>query len=736
MSKHNVLLLFFVFVVLSSTIFLVCDGTEMDDESSKLYIVYMGSLPTGASYFSTNHHLSILQQVIDGDDVENRLVRSYKRSFNGFAAILNDQQREKLLSMRGVLSVFPSQNYHLQTTRSWDFLGFPRSIERDQTIESDLVIGVIDSGIWPEAESFNDKGFGPIPKKWKGVCAGGGNFSCNNKIIGARFYTDEEKTARDFGGHGTHTASTTSGREVKDASFYGLAKGTARGGVPSSRISVYKVCKGDGTCSSKDILGAFDDAIADGVDILTISIGSPFAVEFLKDPIAIGSFHAMEKGILTAHAAGNYGPRPSSVSSNAPWLFSVAASSIDRQFIDKVILGNGKTFIGKSINTIPSNGRKLPIAVHNAKSCQVANVTPEICGCMDQNMVRGKLVLCGQPGGEVLAYMNGAIGSIVQVPKSQNELAVVTAKPSLNMDPENYAHVKSYTNSTKYPVAEILKSEETLHDNNAPRIPFFSSRGPNSLVPEIMKPDISAPGSDILAAFSPVASPTGDPDDKRSVKYNIISGTSMACPHVAGVAAYVKSFHPNWSPAAIKSAIMTTAKPINGTYNDMAGEFAYGSGNINPHQAVHPGLVYDITKQDYVQMLCNYGYDAYKIKKISGDNSSCHGASNISFLKDLNYPSLVIPIEPGKRFNVKIHRTVTNVGARNSTYRATIIPIQNIKISVKPNVLSFRSLNEKQSFVVTVVGRAISNQTAISSSLVWSDGTHHVKSPIIVQKST
>jgi hypothetical protein len=158
MSKYNVILFFFMFVVLSSIVFLVCDGTEMGDENSKLYIVYMGSLPTGASYFSTYHHPSMLQQIIDGDDIENRLVQSYKRSFNGFAAILNDQQREKLLGMRGVLSVFPSQKFHLQTTRSWNFLGLPQSIKRDQTIESDLIIGVIDTGIWPESKSFNDKG--------------------------------------------------------------------------------------------------------------------------------------------------------------------------------------------------------------------------------------------------------------------------------------------------------------------------------------------------------------------------------------------------------------------------------------------------------------------------------------------------------------------------------------------------------------------------------------------------
>ncbi|RHN39673.1 putative cucumisin [Medicago truncatula] len=494
---------------------------------------------------------------------------------------------------------------------------------------------------------------GPIPKKWRGVCAGGANFTCNKKIIGARSYGGDQ-SARDYGGHGTHTASTASGREVMGVSFYGLAKGTARGGVPSSRIAVYKVCNTDGTCNGNDILAAFDDAIADGVDIITISIGNPIAVEFLKDPIAIGSFHAMEKGILTVQAAGNSGPKPSSVSSIAPWLFSIAATTIDRQIIDKLILGNGKTFI---------NERNLT--------------------------------------------------QIPQLPSS--------------------VLVQSYTNSTKYPIAEILM-REIFHDKNSPTVASFSSRGPNQLVLEIMKPDISAPGVDILAAYSPIAPLSGNINDKRHVKYNIKSGTSMACPHVAGVAAYVKSFHPDWSPASIKSAIMTTTKPVNCTYNDLAGEFAYGSGNVNPKQAIDPGLVYDITKEDYVQMLCNYGYDANKIKLISGENSSCHRASNRSFVKDINYPALVIPVESQKSFNVKIHRTVTNVGSPNSRYMANVIPIENISISVEPKILSFRSLNEKQSFVVTAVGGADSKRMVSSSSLVWSDGTHRVKSPIIVQR--
>ncbi|RHN73670.1 putative cucumisin [Medicago truncatula] len=247
-----------------------------------------------------------------------------------------------------------------------------------------------------------------------------------------------------------------------------------------------------------------------------------------------------------------------------------------------------------------------------------------------------------------------------------------------------------------------------------------------------MKPDISAPGVEILAAYSPLVSPSMDPSDKRKVNYNILSRTSMSCPDAAGVAGYVKSFHPDWSPAAIKSAIMTTATPVKRTYDDMAGEFAYGSGNINPKQAIHPVLVYDITKQDYVQMLCNYGYSAEKIKQISGDNSSCHGTSERLLVKDINYPTIVVPIL--KHFHAKVRRTVTNVGFPNSTYKATLIHRNpEIKISGEPEVLSFKSLNEEQSFAVSVVAGEKSNQTLFSSSLVWSDGTHNVKSPIIVQ---
>ena len=171
-----------------------------------------------------------------------------------------------------------------------------------------------------------------------------------SKIIGAKYYHSDGSISppdfpspRDSEGHGTHTSSTAAGGLVAGANMYGLAAGTARGGVPSARIAVYKICWFDG-CSDADILAAFDDAIADGVDIISISVGGFFASDYFEDPIAIGAFHAMKQGVLTSNSAGNSGPDPESIVNFSPWSLSVAASTIDRKFLTKVLLGNNATY--------------------------------------------------------------------------------------------------------------------------------------------------------------------------------------------------------------------------------------------------------------------------------------------------------------------------------------------------------------------------------------------------------
>ncbi|KAL7163950.1 hypothetical protein ACSBR2_039957 [Camellia fascicularis] len=240
------------------------------------------------------------------------------------------------------------------------------------------------------------------------------------------------------------------------------------------------------------------------------------------------------------------------------------------------------------------------------------------------------------------------------------------------------------------PQANILKSE-SLHDSAAPIVASFSSKGPNIIISGILKvhavnspasfslshtvyssdkinvlqPDITAPGIDILAAYSPVASPTDDLLDKKSVKFSVLSGTSILCPHVADVAAYLTSLHPNCS-----QNILTVALPMNAKKNP-AAEFGYGAGHLDPVNSANPGLVYETFKDNYIKMSCSMGYNSSKLRKMLGDNSSCPEGPKGS-PKELNYPSMTVQVEAKKPFTAKFPRTVTNVGFKNSTYKAEI----------------------------------------------------------------
>ncbi|GMJ00874.1 hypothetical protein like AT5G59100 [Hibiscus trionum] len=695
-----------------SVIFMLCISfsSAAVEEHRKIYIAYLGSLPDG-DYVPTSHHFSLLQALFKQSSVENYLIRSYRRSFNGFAVKLTDEEAKKLASFKGVVSVFPNKVYHLQTTRSWDFMGFNQTVKRNATSESNVVIG-----------------FSPPPKKWKGTCKGGQNFTCNNKLIGARVYVTN--SARDTEGHGSHTASTAAGNHIGNASFYGLAEGTARGGVPSARIAAYKVCSVEG-CTSENILAGFDDAIADGVDVLTVSLGRDDSSEFYMDPVAIGAFHAAEKGIVVVQSAGNSGPRLQSVGSVAPWILTVAASTTDRFFIDKVVLGNGKTLTGFSVNSFSLNRTKVPLVYGLQATSDCDESSARLCysGCLNRSLVKNKIVLCDDMDGLVEAHDIGALGSIVQT--SFQNLSVVVPLPASALRADDYESLKSYyLKSNKKAVADLLKSE-TVEDSWAPVVAEFSSRGPNRIVADILKPDISAPGVNILAAFSPVTPPSSTATDKRRVKYNVLSGTSMSCPHVAAVAAYVKTFHPDWSPSAIKSALITTASPMDPSKTPDA-EFGYGSGHVNPVKAINPGLVYDNAEGEYIRFLCSIGYSKDNIRAISGTNSSCPKNSSKMLPRDLNYPTLTAAVKVDDSFTVDFQRTVTNVGVATSTYNATISSDSKLVVKVIPQVLSFKTLREKKSYNVTVKGKALGEASKVSASLTWSDGIHNVRSPIVI----
>ncbi|KAL9817541.1 Subtilisin-like protease SBT4.2 [Arabidopsis thaliana] len=694
---------------------------------TQVYIAYMGALPSKVSYSPMSHHQNILQEVIETSSVEDYLVRSYGRSFNGFAAKLTESEKDKLIGMEGVVSVFPSTVYKLFTTRSYEFMGLGDKSNNVPEVESNVIVGVIDGGIWPESKSFSDEGIGPIPKKWKGTCAGGTNFTCNRKVIGARHYVHD--SARDSDAHGSHTASTAAGNKVKGVSVNGVAEGTARGGVPLGRIAVYKVCEPLG-CHGERILAAFDDAIADGVDVITISLGGGVTKVDI-DPIAIGSFHAMTKGIVTTVAVGNAGTALAKADNLAPWLISVAAGSTDRKFVTNVVNGDDKMLpvrslsLGRSINDFDLEGKKYPLAYGKTASNNCTEELARGCasGCL--NTVEGKIVVCDVPNNVMEQKAAGAVGTILHVTDVDTPglgpIAVAT------LDDTNYEELRSYVLSSPNPQGTILKTN-TVKDNGAPVVPAFSSRGPNTLFSDILKPDITAPGVNILAAYSPLAQ-TALPG--QSADYYFMTGTSMACPHVAGVAAYVKTLRPDWSASAIKSAIMTTAWAMNASKNAEA-EFAYGSGFVNPTVAVDPGLVYEIAKEDYLNMLCSLDYSSQGISTIAGGTFTCSEQSKLT-MRNLNYPSMSAKVSASSSSDITFSRTVTNVGEKGSTYKAKLSGNPKLSIKVEPATLSFKAPGEKKSFTVTVSGKSLAGiSNIVSASLIWSDGSHNVRSPIVV----
>lgn len=300
----------------------------------------------------------------------------------------------------------------------------------------------------------------------------------------------------------------------------------------------------------------------------------------------------------------------------------------------------------------------------------------------------------------------------------------------------------------------IVRHSETIKDASSPSVASFSSRGPNKITHGVLKPDISAPGVSILAAWSGAASVSGEAGvDKRRTKYNIISGTSMACPHVTGAAALVKSIHPSWSHAAVLSALVTTATPMTGGAPE--AEHAYGAGLLNPLGARYPGLVYDAGEKDYVEFLCAQGYNASQLAAITGSAklaaTACPAASaakgggvavgGLSYpsvrgaVGDLNYPSVTVPVlNYGVPFAAEFPRTVTNVGPADSVYRATVTSVPGVDVTVTPDELAFSADTKKLSFTVRVSGvlASVNGSQGASASVVWSDGRHTVRSPVYV----
>ncbi|CAI9114985.1 OLC1v1015816C1 [Oldenlandia corymbosa var. corymbosa] len=616
-----------------------------------------------------------------------KMVYSYHNVFKGFAAQLSPEHVKAMENKPGFVSARPQKLLSLQTTHTPNFLGLQHNLGfwSKSNYGKGVIIGVLDSGITADHPSFSDEGMAPPPAKWKGKCEFHAS-KCNKKLIGARYFYEGVGEPVDENGHGTHTASTAAGNFVRGANVFGNANGTAVGVAPLAHLAIYKVC--NLSCSESGILAAMDAAIDDGVDVLSLSLGgSP--EPFYTDNVALGSYSAVQKGIFVSCAAGNDGPFSGSLGNGAPWILTVGASTIDRRIKASAVLGNKQELQGESAYQ-PKNfhsTKKYPLfSPEDDRFCteELLNVTKE---------VRGRIVVCERgiigaihKGENVKAA--GGVGMIVTNPEEYGYTTSADAHvlPATHLTYADSVKLIAYMNSTTSPMAAISFKGTIIGDPHAPQVAGFSSRGPNIASRGILKPDILGPGVNILAAWHRSV------ENKKNTKFNfnIISGTSMACPHLTGISALVKSSHPDWSPAAIKSAIMTTADHVNHAKNPIENEqqlaadiFATGSGHVNPIKANDPGLVYDITPKDYIPYFCGLNYTDRQVGIILQHKVRCKTSIPEA---QLNYPSFAIQFGAKTQ---KYTRTVTNVGEPKSVYTVKVVPPPGVKVAIKPEKLIF-----------------------------------------------
>ncbi|KAL4563747.1 hypothetical protein LXL04_027792 [Taraxacum kok-saghyz] len=732
--------------------------------AKQTYIVQMKhhekptSFLTDSDWYS--HHLQALTSATD-----DALLYSYTTAYHGFAASLDPQQAQALRGSDSVLGVYEDTVYELHTTRTPEFLGIEnesgflsgQTPQQFSVASNDVIIGVLDTGVWPETKSFDDSGMPAVPPRWRGECEEDGDFKatlCNKKLVGARkFYygfrmaagefMNEKPSPRDYDGHGTHTSTTAAGAQVGNATLFGYATGTARGMAVHARVASYKVCWKLG-CFSSDILAGMDMAISDGVDVLSMSLGGGSG-PYHHDPIAIGAFKAMEKGVFVSCSAGNSGPAKSSVANVAPWIMTVGAGTLDRDFPAYAVLGNGKRVTGISLYSGEGMGDKPVEMVYNTGIRN--NISSNLClpGSLEPDRVRGKVVFCDRganPRAEkgVVVKEAGGIGMILANSAANGEELVADSHllPALAVGRKIGDEIRNYLKTEAKPTALLSFGGTVLAVKPSPVVAAFSSRGPNKVTPQILKPDVIGPGVNILAGWSGAIGPTGLESDNRKTPYNIMSGTSMSCPHISGLAALLKAAHPTWSPSAIKSALMTTAYTVDNTKSDLrdaaGGEsstpWAHGSGHVDLHNAISPGLVYDISTNEYIAFVCSLGYTMKQVEAVvNRPNITC--SRKFRDPGQLNYPSFSVVF--GESRVVRYTRRLTNVGAAGDvSYEVKVEAPEGVEVIVKPERLVFKNVGERLRYTVTFVSKKKSRGGGGFGfgSVIWKNGEKLVRSPV------
>jgi subtilisin family serine protease len=690
-------------------------------------------------------------------------VNDYSIALNGYSALLTPAQAQALEGAKGVVAVMEDQLHQPTTDSSPAFLGLTAAGGAyEQGVDGrGVVVGVIDTGIWPEHPSFAGTGFPapPIPALTGNACNFGNTahnvndapFTCNNKLVGARQMlatyraligaaSDEFNSARDDNGHGSHTASTAAGNANVSATVLGTPRGQISGIAPRAHVIAYKGLGNLGGFTS-DLVSAINQAVADGVDVINYSIGSTSFNFDLADEIAF--LGAAEAGVFIANSAGNNGPGASTVFGPAyvPWITSVGASTQRRFFQGTVVLGNGASYPGASI----TQGISTPKALLDAAAVgnPLCNPATPFTGSVLNAIVICQRGVVGRVAKSLAVFNAGGAGMIMhETSNTGNLFSDSHFVPSVHVDLTPGQAIKAYA-ATASPTARIVGQQVSTWvpggPSIAPSMTDFSSRGPNQLSGDIIKPDITAPGIHILAGNSPFPDPGTAPAGEL---FQAIAGTSMSSPHVAGLYALLKQVNPAWSAASAKSALMTTAyqSVLNNDRVNQATPFQQGSGHANPGRpqnkgsAFQPGIVYDAGLEEYFGFLCDARPQLFADP--TGTCAELEDAGIPTKAYNLNLSSIGVGSLPGQ---VTVERTVTSVVKENGnrTYTVSVVEPNGYDVSVSPASFTLSS-GETRTYEVTITNVSAPIGEFRFGSLTWneSSGQYKAYSPIAVRGST
>ncbi|CAI0546103.1 unnamed protein product [Linum tenue] len=746
-------------------------------------------------------HDSLLRRALRGEKYLK--LYSYHYLVNGFAVFVTPQQADKLSTRKEVANVVLDYSVRTATTHTPQFLGLPQGAWAKQggyqSAGEGIVIGFIDTGIDPTHPSFDDGNTSehsyPVPSHFSGVCEVTRDFpsgSCNRKLVGARHFaasaitrgifnsTQDYASPFDGDGHGTHTASVAAGNHGIPVVVSGHHFGHASGMAPRAHVAVYKALYKSFGGFAADVVAAIDQAAQDGVDIISLSITPnrrPPGIATFFNPIDMALLSAVKAGIFVVQAAGNTGPSPKSMSSFSPWIFTVGAASHDRVYSNSITLGNNVTVhgVGLAPGTEEGTMYTLVSALHALNNGTTVTSDMYVGECQDsssfdEEIVQGNLLICSYSIRFVLGLstikqaletaQNLSVAGVVfcmdpfvigfqlnPIPMSIPGIVIPTSDDSKILLQYYNSSVERENGAGKIvkfgATASIMGGLKANYSNSAPKVMFYSARGPD---PEdsslndadILKPNLVAPGNSIWAAWSSLGT---DSVEFQGEQFAIMSGTSMAAPHIAGLAALIKQKYPAFSPSAIASALSTTASLTDKNGGAIMAQRAYsnpdvnqspatpfdmGSGFVNATAALDPGLIFDTSYQDYMSFICGINGSGPVVMNFTGEN--CWMYNSTITAADLNLPSITIAKLDQARTVV---RSVSNVGGGNESYAVGWSAPYGVAVKVSPTHFTIGS-NEKQ--VLTVSLTATMNSTVSSYGRIglFGDQGHVINIPLAV----